>query len=110
MNEYINNNNEDLKENIITKNDEIILIPNVSHKYQEIKKEHYDKLAKIGSFIRKVRKSKKISQIDFSNQMELSRPTLIKLENGYPNIDFYYYLKAMDLLNISMKIELVIKE
>lgn len=78
----------------------------IAPKYDNIKPEHYLKIKRLASLIRKIRKERNINSVQFSRQLGLSRQKLYELEEGYPNKSLYLYIKAFDLLGINIKIEL----
>ena len=78
----------------------------ISKHCQEIEKKHYLDLSKLGMFIRKNRKLHKISSAEFSKHLGFTRSKLQNLEEGFPNIPLYDYLKALDALGLKMDMQL----
>lgn len=59
-------------------------------------------LKRIGSKIRTIRKSKKITQQELADYLKISRTYLSELENGKYNFTFLLFLKIGEYLKIDL--------
>lgn len=63
-----------------------------------------NKLERIGSVIKRERSRRNISLLAFAEILNMSRPTLMRLERGYPTAFLYHYLLAADYLGLTIKL------
>lgn len=100
------------KENIILNEEEnlIKVKKRVSRKYQYINKNLNRKMELLGQQIRKIRKQRGISIVQFAKELDVSRPFIYDLENGLPTVSLYYYMLASQILNCELKIAIDVYE
>lgn len=62
------------------------------------------KLERVGSYIKRERSKQGITLSEFSKLLNMSRPTLMKLEQGSSTAYLYHYLLAFELLGLNLKL------